>query len=75
MWDSHKYPDPATLLVLFPSFGKYQGVFSLAGDMKVHPQPKRAKTCSFHEEVCGGGKDWELGIQRNDKQQSPTVEY
>ena len=42
--------------------------------MRVH-QSKRAKTCSFHEEECGGGKDWELWIQKNDKQQSPTVEH
>ena len=62
--DSHKYPDPAQFLVLFPSFGKCQGIFSLAGDMRVHPQPKRAKTWSCHEEGCGGWEDWELGIQR-----------
>ena len=41
---AHKYPDPAQFLVLFPSFGKCQGIFSLAGDMRVHPQPKKAKT-------------------------------
>ena len=57
--DSHKYPDPAQFLVLFPSFGKCQGIFSLAGDMRVHPQPKKAKTWSCHEEGCGGWEDWE----------------
>ena len=75
MWDSHKYPDPAQFLVLFPCFGKYEGIFSGAGDMRVHPQPKRAKTCSFHEEGYGGAEDWELWIQRSDKQLSPTVEH
>ena len=73
--NSHKYPDPTQFLLLFPTFGKYQGIFSLAGDMRVHPQPKRAKTWGCHEEECGGGKDWELGIQRNDKQQNPTVAH
>ena len=43
--------------------------------MRVHPQPKRANTCSFHEEGYGGGEDWELGIWQNDKKQSPTVEH
>jgi len=73
--DSHKYTDPAQLLVLFPSFGKCQGIFSLAGDMRVHPQPKRAKTWICHEVGCGGWEDWELGILRNDKQPSPTEDH
>ena len=42
--NSHKYPDPAQFLILFPSFGKYQGVFSAAGDMRVYPKPDRSKT-------------------------------
>ena len=42
--------------------------------MKVHPKPKRAKIGGCHEEGCGGGEDWELGIQRNDKRQSPNIE-
>ena len=43
--------------------------------MRVHPKPKRASTCSCCEEGCGGRENLELGKQRNDKKQSPTVEH
>ena len=44
--------------------------------MRVHPKPKRDKTCVCHEERYLGEEDWELGIQKNDKKKkkSPTVE-
>ena len=43
-----QYPDSAYFLVLFPSFGKYQVVFSAAADVRVHPKMKKAKICGCH---------------------------
>ena len=62
-----QYPDPAQFFILFPSFGKYHGVFSAAGDIRVHPKPKRAKTWGCREEGCGGGwtRSGETGMKNN----------
>ena len=55
--NSRQYSDPAQFLVLFPSFGNYQGVLWAAGDVRVHPKPKRDKTRGCHEERCQVGED------------------
>ena len=61
-------------IILFPIFSKYQGVFSAAWDVRVHPKPEGQDM-----RVSWGRmwwvEDWELGKQRNEKQQSPTVEH
>ena len=59
-----QYPDLAYFLVLFPSFGKYQVIFSEAGDMRVHPKPKRIKACGCNMAGVWGGEDWEFGMIR-----------
>ena len=43
-----QHPHSAYFLVLFPSFGKYQVVFSAAADVRVHPKMKKAKICGCH---------------------------
>ena len=43
-----QYPDSAHFLVLFPSFGKYQVVFSAAADVRIHSKMKKAKICGCH---------------------------
>ena len=60
--DASQYPDPAQIFVLFPSFGKNQGVFSAAGDKRVHWKPKRAKIWGYHEE---GHDEWRTGSWGN----------
>ena len=51
-----QYPDLAYFLVLFPSFGKYQVIFSAAGDMRVHPNQKGPRHVVVIWQECGEGR-------------------
>ena len=57
-----QYPDLAYFLVLFPSFGKYQVIFSAALDVMVHPKQKGPKHVVARRKGVGEGRTGSRGL-------------